>query len=60
MEYNLIIELYKALGCDLSVVPATWKEMCMIGFQFLGASGFLLWFVKMLFSLMRESFRGKF
>ena len=58
-EYNLIIELYKSLGCDLSVVPETWKQVSMIGFQFLGASGFLLWFVKMLFSVVKEAFRGR-
>jgi len=60
MEVNLIVELYQSLGCDLSVVPSTWKEMCVLGFQFLGVSGFLLWFVKMLFSLMRGAFRGRF
>ena len=58
-EYNLIIELYKALGCDLSVTPETWKQVSMIGFQFLGASGFLWWFVKMLFSIVKEAFRGR-
>lgn len=58
MEYSIIIELYKALGCDLSVVPETWKEMSVLGFQFLGASGFLWWFVKMLFGAMRGVLRG--
>lgn len=55
---NLILDLYSALGVDLLTVPATWKELCMVGFQFLGASGFLLWFVKMLYTFAVSVLRG--
>lgn len=55
---NLILDLYSALGVDLATVPATWKELCMTGFQFLGASGFLLWFVKMLYTFTVSVLRG--
>ena len=57
-EMNIIHQLYYALGCDLTAQPETWKEVSMIGFQFLAASIFFLWFVKYLFTVLRGLLRG--
>lgn len=34
-EMNIIHQLYLSLGCNLEAQPETWKDICMIGFQFL-------------------------
>ncbi len=57
-EMNIIHQLFYSLGCDLTAHPQTWKEVAMIGYQFLAASIFFIWFVKYLFTVMRGFLRG--
>lgn len=58
-EMNILHQLFLLFGCDLTAQPQTWKEVCMIGFQFLAASGFLLCFVKYCYTFMKGALRGK-
>lgn len=60
-ENNPVIQLLKILGCDLSAIESinTWKEMCILGFEFFFACFILYWFFKMFYNLMIRFMSGK-
>lgn len=60
-ESNPVIRLLKILGCDLTAIfeISTWKEMCILGFEFLFACFILYWFFKMFYNLMIRFMSGK-
>lgn len=57
---NLCYQLLKALGCDLSAIEqiSKWKEMCILGFEFLFACFMIYLFYKFLKEMMIRAFRG--
>ena len=57
MTENIIHQLFLSLGVNLDYVPQNKAEAFTMGLQFLAALWFIWWFVKMLYTLMRESFR---
>lgn len=51
---NIIHQLFLSLGVNLDYVPETEFECFTMSLQFLAALWFIWWFVKMMYTLMRE------
>lgn len=58
MTENIIHQLFLSLGVNLDYVPADKHEAFLMGLQFAAALWFIWWFVKMLYTLMRDMMRG--
>lgn len=54
---NIIHQLFLALGCNLDYVPEHKWQAFTLGLQFLAALWFIIWFVKFLFTLMKDMWR---
>ena len=57
MTENIIHQLFLSLGVNLDYVPQNKYEAFTMSLQFLAGLWFIWWFVKMLYTLMRETFR---
>ena len=57
MTENIIHQLFLSLGVNLDYVPAHKWEAFTMALQFAAALWFIWWFVKMLYTLMRDTFR---
>ena len=55
---NVCFQLLKLLGCDLSDIEhiTKWKEMCILGFEFIFAVIMLYFLWKMLYNCMIRFF----
>lgn len=60
MTQNVIHQLFFELGVNLDYVPETKYEAFLMGLQFCAALWFIWWFVKFLFTFMKDFFRGRF
>ncbi|MDO4945358.1 MAG: hypothetical protein Q4E74_09195 [Ruminococcus sp.] len=59
-ENNVCIQLLKALGCDLTCIETItkWKEIVVLGFEFVFACLMITIFVKFLYEMMIRAFKG--
>ena len=57
---NPFIELLRLLGCDLSATVTSWKDIAILGFEFLFACLMLYLLCKFLYGMMCRLFRGRF
>lgn len=55
---NIIHQLFKELGCDLDYTPTSSFQSFTMALQFCAALWFIWWFVKLIYSVMREMFKG--
>lgn len=58
MTENVIHQLFFSLGVNIDYIPQDKHEAFTMALQFAAALWFIWWFVKMLYQLMRETFRG--
>ena len=56
---NVIHQLFSELGCNLDYTPTSGFQCFTMGLQFAAALWFIWWFVKFLFSILRELFSNK-
>lgn len=57
---NPCIQLLQLLGCDLTAIEhiTKWKELCVLGFEFVFACLMITMFVKFLYEMMIRAFKG--
>ena len=58
MTENVIHQLFLSLGVNLDYVPQTEFECFTMALQFLAGGGFMLWFVKMMYALLKSVLTG--
>ena len=58
MPENIIHQLFLNLGVNLDYVPANEFECFTMALQFLAGAGFMLWFVRFMFTLLRSFLTG--
>lgn len=55
---NVIHQLFAELGCNLDYTPTSPMQCFTMALQFAAALWFIWWLIKMVYSVMREMFKG--
>lgn len=55
---NIIHQLFLSLGVNLDYIPTQKYEAFTMALQFAAALWFIWWFVKLMYTLMRDMMRG--
>ena len=58
MPENIIHQLFLELGCNLDYIPTQKYEAFLMCLQFAAGAGFMLWFVKFMFTLLKGFLTG--
>lgn len=58
MQENIIHQLFLALGCNLDYIPTQKYEAFTMALQFAAGAGFMLWFVKFMYTLLKGALTG--
>lgn len=59
MTENIIHQLFFELGVNLDYIPQNKYEAFTMGLQFLAGLWFIWWFVKFLFTLLKQFLGGR-